>query len=1754
MPAEIQPRPVLRPVTEVLAVVLAALVCFVHAADAAPGDTDPTFNSSAAGGFVDALATQPDGKILLGGGFANVNATARPSIARVNADGSLDRSFNQKTDGAVWCAAVQSDGKILLGGNFGTVGGVGRAGMARLNSDGSLDPNFNPSANSGVTCVALQADGNMVVGGWFTTIGGTNRNHIARINPDGSPDLGFNPNANNDLISMTLQPDGKILLGGKFTTVGGATHNHMARLNADGSIDSSFNPDVNGIVYCMAAQPDGKILLAGGFTTVWGTARNGAARLNADGSLDVSFDPNPGGYIYALTLQVDGKILMPGYTNGSYALLRINADGSREASFTNQIVNGTIEAVTMQADGRILVGGNILTVGGNYYISNCTNIVRLLNGAAGQTLSRPDNTQVLWQRQGTAPEVERGTFELMSGSSGDWTTLGSGSRISGGWQLTGLGLPANGFVRARGRAAGSLLEQVLAMGSVPNITIWQAGSVLSNGISTVSFGSLLPEQAAAPRTFVVSNSGSANLVLGTLNTAGDAMSDYVVDTTGMTPTLAPGATTSFIVTFNPSAETLRSAVVMVPSNDGTKPLFTVLLSGTRLRVEPSFDPNANANVVAVVAQPDGKILVGGQFTALGGTTRNYVARLNADGSLDTGFNPNANGNVYNFVPQPDGKILLGGQFTTLGATTRNRLARLNADGSLEAGFNPNLNGTVYSLVVQPDGKILLAGGFTTVGATTRNRVARLNADGSLDTGFNPDVNNVIYSLALQPDGKILLGGVLSTVGGTARSRIARINADGSLDTGFNPGASGNVYSLVVQADGRILLGGSFTSVGGTARTAVARLNADGSLDNNFNPNATSYVESIALQSDGKILIAGYFTSIGGTTRDRLARLNADGSLDASFNPDANSDVLGVAVQGDGKILTGGMFTSFAGGTRNYIARLNNGAASQTLYAASASQVQWLRGGTAAEVGQVTFELSTNGGSTWTPLGSGTRITGGWTQTGLNLPGTGQIRARGRASGGYYSGSSSLIEQVQAFDIVPPALTCPSNVMVNLEAGQSYASGVALGTPLASDNSGSVTLTSNAPAQFPAGTNVVTWTATDPSGNSNTCAQLVMVIARDTQPPALTCPSPISVGTDPGQCYATGVALGTPVASDNSGSATVTSNAPAQFPVGTNVVTWTATDPSGNSNTCAQLVIVRDPENPQIRCSSNLLFSTDVGQCSKSNVIFYASASDNCMQVNLTCTPPSGSTFAVGTNGVLCTATDASGNTAHCAFLVAVADQTPPSVTCPTNQVLNTDPGTASRSNVTFTATATDNCAVTNVACVPPSGSTFPVGTNLVNCTATDSSGNSVACRFQVVVLDVLIATAGEVLNLRIPDGSPVGLANSVIISTPIERITEMTVTLNVTSGFNGDLLAYLVHDSGHAVLLNRPGKTLANPFGYGDAGFNVTFDDTATNGDIHNYRLTLSDNPNTPLPGALTNAWVPDGRDTDPALVLDTAPRPATLSAFTGLNPNGRWTLFVADVDALYASTLVSWGLQILGTNAPPLITAPPQSRTNVLTTEAVFSVAASGLSAMSYLWFFNGTTMANATNATLHLPNIQTTNAGSYAVRVTTLGGSVMSEPATLIVIDQTVNGVVQMEFYAGLAGDGTGNRPVALKGTDATNGPLATWNLPLNFTNSTASFTLAHAPLGLAHLSAKTAWHLRRRLPVVFTNGVAPVNFTSVYALRAGDLDDSNTVDFGDYFILAGAWYTPNAAADLDGNGWVDWEDYFLLAEHWLQTGDTE
>jgi uncharacterized delta-60 repeat protein len=350
-------------------------------------------------------------------------------------------------------------------------------------------------------------------------------------------------------------------------------------------------------------------------------------------------------------------------------------------------------------------------------------------------------------------------------------------------------------------------------------------------------------------------------------------------------------------------------------------------------LDPVFNPNANDSVYAIAVQPDGKILAGGFFNgknSIGGQTRNYIARLDPTTGLADSFDPNANDGLRSIIVQADGKILVGGVFTAIGGQVRHSIARLDASTGSADAFDPDADSAVISIAVQPDGKILAGGFFLLIGGQTRDYIARLDPTTGRADSFNPHPSSEVVSIAIQADGKILAGGNFVSVVGQPRHRIVRFDATTGLPDSFNPNANHNVWSIAVQADGKILVGGDFTSIGGQPRGGLARLDALTGLPDSFNPNANLIVWSLAVQPDGKILAAGDFTTLapnGGApvTRNHIARVGVDGSVDQTLDfgieTDATFDaIFAYAIQPDGKILVGGRFESVRGVTRHHIAR------------------------------------------------------------------------------------------------------------------------------------------------------------------------------------------------------------------------------------------------------------------------------------------------------------------------------------------------------------------------------------------------------------------------------------------------------------------------------------------------------------------------------------------------------------------------------------------------------------------------------------------------------------------------------------------------------------------------------------------------------------------------------------------------------------------------------------------------------------------
>jgi uncharacterized delta-60 repeat protein len=577
----------------------------------ADGNLDMGFNTgSGINGSVLKFIEQPDGKILIGGGFTAIQGYARGNIGRFNTDGSVDLSFaSSGANATVNDMALQNDGKIVIAGGFTAINSIPRKRCARLDANGILDTTFqnpNISDNDYVTTLQLLNDGRIIVGGTFNSVNNIKTGHLVCLNADGSPNTSsLSPFGTTETVSCSkIQPDGKLLIGGAFLGYGYSGNASIVRINTDGTFDNSFvfnGTGANSDVFVTQSQSDGKILVGGNFTKYNNVNAFKLTRTNADGSHDTTFSGYQGishnadePKINAIKLQTDGKILIGGYFNTvngntSYAVARLNPDGSSDTTFTSPFVYGDeVKSIYIQPDGKILVG----TYG---------NIKRLNpNGTFDSSFhSTPTNGYI---------------SDINIDSNGKII-------ISGGFTYYGSGYcPKTARLNADGTPDYSFHGNVIPNGFINKVLLLPNDKLFIAGTFSLYSGTTVYDMAVLNSDSSLSSSFSSG-----------------VGVTG-------GATFSYQV----------------------------------------FD---------AALQPNGKIIIVGNFTSYNGTTQNRIARINQDGSLDTTFNMGGtgfDGKVTSCKLTPDEKIIVGGSFTSYNGIGRNRIARINNDGSLaDADFSEN---------------------------------------------------------------------------------------------------------------------------------------------------------------------------------------------------------------------------------------------------------------------------------------------------------------------------------------------------------------------------------------------------------------------------------------------------------------------------------------------------------------------------------------------------------------------------------------------------------------------------------------------------------------------------------------------------------------------------------------------------------------------------------------------------------------------------------------------------------------------------------------------------------------------------------------------------------------------------------------------------------------------------------------------------------------------------------------------------------
>ncbi len=301
-------------------------------------------------------------------------------------------------------------------------------------------------------------------------------------------------------------------------------------------------------------------------------------------------------------------------------------------------------------------------------------------------------------------------------------------------------------------------------------------------------------------------------------------------------------------------------------------------------------------------------------------------------------------------------------------------------------------------------------------------------------------------------------------------------------------------------------------------------------------------------------------------------------------------------------------------------------------------------------------------------------------------------------------------------------------------------------PTTSDNCGAVTLTliAGLPSGdiFPVGATTVTYEATDVSGNTSECS--FEVVVSDTEPPVPSCPADQTINLPDGDCEQA-VSYSLPTATDNCGvEDIILISGPSSgdvFQTGTTTVTYEVSDAAGNTATCSFDITLLENVPPEIICPVDIVISAEEGVCGAT--VFYTApeGTDDCAVESTVLTQGlgTGEFFPVGTTTETYTVTDASGNQASCSFTITVTDDEQPVFDCPDNIMVSTDPGICETVVNFDDPTVTDNCDGTITATQtagPSSGTVFPLGATTIEFTATDPSGNSVVCTFDIVVEDL----------------------------------------------------------------------------------------------------------------------------------------------------------------------------------------------------------------------------------------------------------------------------------------------------------------------------------------------------------------------------------------------------------------------------------
>lgn len=657
------------------------------------GSLDPGFNPGA-NGDVTLMRAMANDRLLVAGEFTELGGVARDYIAVVDGDGNVLDEPDLDLDGAVYAYTPTTDGGFAIGGDFQTVNGQPRNRVARFGPGLQLLPDAGGGADGRVLALLAEADGSLLVGGYFGQIGGLTQPRLARLHADGGADADFLPGSAPDapVWALLRAADGGVLVGGQFTAFGAEARPYMARLTPGGALDAGFAPAFDGDVLAIAEQADGRLVVGGSFSTVDAEGSPGVARLRASGQLDPEFNVGIGANddVLALALQSDGKLVLGGafdqvWLIDRFRVARLYPGGQLDRTMALQLGGSAtlVRALASAPWGDVVVGGEFGGFAGGPARDNLAYVY-----ANGQLF---DNASQAWE-QGTD-----GTIHALL-----WRQ-DQGAVYAGGDFEFFDGLAARGIVRLHLDGSRNDSFNAFVDGTVEALAVIGDSLLLAGDFSAVN---------GVPRSHLAIVDG-----LGQLDP------DFAPEIDGPVRSAAVDASGRILI-----------AGAFGTVNGFARPSLARLMRVGGEDFVDSYSPAPDGMVTAIALDPGQRLYVSGFFDQIGGEPRRGLARLLADGSVDPGLDlPLSPGSAHvrSFGLSADGRVVLGGQFSAIDGVPRANLARIRPGvtnpGSLfvDSTFVADADASVQAVAILPDGKIVVGGYFDEVGGVARRGLARL---------------------------------------------------------------------------------------------------------------------------------------------------------------------------------------------------------------------------------------------------------------------------------------------------------------------------------------------------------------------------------------------------------------------------------------------------------------------------------------------------------------------------------------------------------------------------------------------------------------------------------------------------------------------------------------------------------------------------------------------------------------------------------------------------------------------------------------------------------------------------------------------------------------------------------------------------------------------------------------------------------------------------------------------------------------------